>query len=386
MPAWCGKKMTVEQLRELLFSCQQDKRPDADVATALEQVELTEELTRSAMNSLIGLVNGPLSTEQIYVLEARSAYLTPPLSDLPDTPAPGPAAEKTILTLAQTYIANTYEQLPLLAATKTTLRFQDNTNALAASSGVGGSAKDAVTSSGLSNPVTFIRYINATARPVIIERGAEKRTTEKDPTRWGANGSVEIQKPEPGLDLIFKEAQGAGTIRWLRWELIDRKPAGVFSFEVPRQKSKFAVDVCCFPDLKQAGIARFYSATTGRQVAGPEASNGGGVAGDFRTDTEWHPFRTIAPYHGLLFIEPDTGIVRRMIIEAELQPSDVVHQMDTRIDYARVKAGQSSFIVPVRSVINSVVVPNGDSGAGGYSTRTSLFTSEYSDYRPAPTK
>jgi hypothetical protein len=37
----------------------------------------------------------------------------------------------------------------------------------------------------------------------------------------------------------------------------------------------------------------------------------------------------------------------------------------------------------LRSVINSVVVPNGESGAGGYSTRTTLFSSEYSEYHSA---
>ena len=31
--------------------------------------------------------------------------------------------------------------------------------------------------------------------------------------------------------------------------------------------------------------------------------------------------------------------------------------------------------------INSVVVPNGESGAGGYSTRSILLTSAYSEYR-----
>ena len=54
--------------------------------------------------------------------------------------------------------------------------------------------------------------------------------------------------------------------------------------------------------------------------------------------------------------------------------------MDTRIDYAPVPGAHGTFIVPVRSVIYSIVVPNGESGAGGYSTRTTLFSSEYTDY------
>jgi hypothetical protein len=120
-------------------------------------------------------------------------------------------------------------------------------------------------------------------------------------------------------------------------------------------------------------------------LAGQEAtSSGGGVAGDFQTNTEWHDFKSTTPYHGRLFIDPETGIVLRVIVEAELKTSDVVHQMDTRIDYGSIKTGQRTFVLPLRTIVNTIVVPNGESGAGGYSTRTTLFTSEYSDYRPAP--
>lgn len=386
-PAWCGKKISVEQLQELLHSFQQEKKSDTEIATALEQVELTEELTRPAMKSLIGLAQGPLSMEQIYVLEARSANLNPPGSDLPPTPAPDESTKNAIIARTEAYLVKTYEQLPPLMATKTTLRFQDNTTALAASSGIGGSAKEAVTSSGLSShPAAFLHYINTSARSVIIEHGSEKKSTENDPTHWGANGFIKVLEPEPGLSHVFKEAQAAGSIQFSRWELIDGTPSAVFSFDVPRPKSKWAIDVCCFPDLRQSGIARFYSATSERQLAGSDASSGGGVSGNFQTNTEWHPFRTVAPYHGFFFVDPDSGIVRRMIISAVLKPSDVVHQMDIRVDFGRVTAGQATWIVPIKTVMNTLVVPNGESGAGGYSTRTTLFTAEYSGYRSSSGK
>ena len=76
---------------------QQEKKSDADVSTALKQIQLTEELTRNVMNSLVSYVPGPLSTEQIYVLEARSAVLAPPSSDIPTTPAPDAPGQKAIL-------------------------------------------------------------------------------------------------------------------------------------------------------------------------------------------------------------------------------------------------------------------------------------------------
>jgi hypothetical protein len=382
-PAWSAKKISVAELTDLLRSLEQERKSDAEVANALKQVELSEELTRSAMNSVVDLVNGPLSTEQIYVLEARSANLIPPASDLPSMPAPDAPTQKAILAKADTYVTRTYDQLPALTATRTTLRFQDNVEALAASSGISSGAKEAVTSSGFTKPASYLHYINSTAHLVTSEHGLEKKPAEKDQAKWGANGMTAIQEPDPSLGRVFNEAQAAGTFQWLRWELINGKPAAVFSFAVPKQKSKLAVNVCCFPNVDQTGVARFYTSTTAGAIAGQEASGsgGGGVTGNFQTHTEWHEFKTTAPYHGRLFIDTETGVVVRMIVEAEMKPGEVVHQLDTRVDFAPVKAGQGTFVVPVKSVINSVVVPNGESGAGGYSTRCTLLTSQYSEYR-----
>lgn len=385
LPAWAEKKITVAQLTDLLRSFTQDKKSDTEVATALKQVELSEELTRSAMNGIVRLVNGPLSTEQIYVLEARSANLAPPASDVPATPAPDAAGQKAILAKAEGYVTRVYDQLPGLTATKTTLRFQDNVDALKAGSGMSSGAQEAVVSSGFSNPNSYVRYINSSSRVLVSERGVEKKPAQKDTAKWGANGMTAIQEPDPSLGHVFKEAQASGGFEWLRWELIHGKPAAVYTFTVPKQKSKLALDVCCFPKINQAGIASFYSATTGPTL-GSQGTGPAGVTGNFQTTTDWHEFKTTTPYHGRLFIDPETGVVLRMIVEADLKPGEVVHQLDTRVDYAPVKTGQGLYVVPVRTIINSVVVPNGESGAGGYSTRCTLLSSEFADYRLSAAK
>jgi len=365
---------------------QQDKKSDADVAAALKQVELTEELRRSTMNSFADLMTGPLSTEQIYVLEARSATLSPPASDLPSTPAPDTGTQKSILSRAEQYVGKIYERLPPLSATKTTLRFQDNFDALNGSSGIAGGAQDVVTNASFSESAAFIHYIGSTARDVSLERGAEKKPAQKDSTPWGANKMIAIQEPEPGLGRVFMEAQASGSLQWLRWETIYGKAAAVYSFAVPKQKSRLEVNVCCFPNINQTGTARFYTATTAATLGDSGGGGGGGVTGNFQTHTEWHNFKTTAPYHGRLFIDPESGVVLRMITEAELKPSDMVHELGTRVDFGPVKAGQTTMIAPIRSVVNSVVVPNGEAQAGGYKTRCTLFTSDYADYRTAPVK
>src|ERR1039458_1088683 len=69
------RKMTVAQFQDMLTGLHNSQKSDEQVANKLKQIELTEELTPAAVNSMVNLVNGPLSTEQMYVLQARSAML-----------------------------------------------------------------------------------------------------------------------------------------------------------------------------------------------------------------------------------------------------------------------------------------------------------------------
>ncbi len=43
-PGWAAKKMTVQQLKDLLAADQKSQKSDADVAAELKDVELTDEL------------------------------------------------------------------------------------------------------------------------------------------------------------------------------------------------------------------------------------------------------------------------------------------------------------------------------------------------------
>jgi hypothetical protein len=378
IPAWSAKKMTVAELKDMLLTLHQQSKADAEVADALKQVQLSEELTRTMMNSLVPTVPGPLSTEQIYVLEARSAMLAPPASDLPTTAPLDSAAQQTLLARADTYATKSYTQLPAISATRTTLRFQDNVLALAASSGMHGSATDVSVGSGSVNPNQFVRYMNATDATISSERGVEKLPEDK--TRWGANGMISLMQPDPNLAQVWNEARDASTVKWVRWELINNKPAAVFSFEVPKKKTHLAVNVCCFPKIEQAGTVHFMSASG---AGGSTPGAPGGAKGNLQTNTEYDPYKAVAPYHGEFFIDPDTGIVVRMITQAELKPAEMVHQVDTRIDYGPVTVGDKSLVLPLKTVVDTEVVPYGESGGGSYHTRCTLFTSEYKNQQLA---
>jgi hypothetical protein len=377
-PAW-AKNITVQQLKDLLVADQQAKKADADVAVDLKQVVLTEELTRTMMNSLVEFVPGPYSTEQIYVLEARSATLPPPAADLPTTPAPDAAAQKAILDKAVDYATKTYAQLPALTATKTTIRFQDNMEATAASSGMHSGATDSAGDPNLASAAQSVHYINSTENAVEIKNGVEENPLAKDKTQWGANKMIALLANGPALSNVIQEAQATGKINFLRWETVNGKAAAVFAFSVDKKKTHYAVNYCCFPDVDQAGLLS-YSGPSSK--GGAPSSLQPSAHGNLQTVTSWKNYKATIPYHGEVFVDPDSGIVVRLVTQAEFKNTDVVHQEDQRIDFAPVPVGSKTLVLPVKTVINTEVVPNGDSQAAGkFSTRHTLFTAEYKSYQ-----
>ena len=380
LPAWpADKKITVAELKSVLHTMHDQNKNDADVATALKQVQLSEQLTRPVLNSLVedlpaaNGTSGVLSTEQIYILEARSALLPPPAAEIPANPAPDTAA---LLAKAAAYASNTYAQLPALAADRTSLRFQDNFEALADSSAVSSGAKDATMGSGLTvKPHDYIRYINAADTPITLNKGQE--TLPADKTQWGRNKMIQVMDPDPNLATVISEAQASGGIQFVRWETINGKPAAVFSYTVGKKETHMGVHVCCFPDIRQAGRLSY-------PVAGgtdPFGAPGPG-RGNFQTSTNWQLYKKDSvPYHGEISIDPGSGTVVRLITQTEEKNSDVVHQDDERIDYGPVTVGDKSLVLPIRAVTITEVVPNGESGDGGTSFRCTLFTSEYKNYQ-----
>jgi hypothetical protein len=366
-PAWAARKITAQQLEEMLTSFQQAKKTDTEVATELKQVELTEELTPSAIGRMLINLPGMLSTEQISVLEIRSAVLAPPAADLPSGAPPNSAEQKAMLNQAVDYITKSYAQLPHLSANRLSLRYQDNMDAVQNSSRTGGTW----ISPGLQSENQFVHYIDSANTPVESQNGAEIVSTVKDRTRWGENRETALQGPAPALGAVMQEAQATGKINWLRWETVYGKRTAVFSFAVDKKKSHYAVNYCCFPKTDQTG-----SASTGLQ------------SGSVQFYTSWENFKATVPYHGELFVDPSDGTVLRLIVEAEFKPFQLVQREDQRIDYDRVTVDGRTRVLPVRDMINTEVVPGGDDPSAKFAIRHTLFTYEFKDYRTvsAPVK
>jgi len=374
-PAWSAgnKKISVQNLKDLLVSQQDAKKSDADVALQLKQVELTEELTATTMNALSDKIPGPLATEQLYVLEARSSMLPPPADDLPAAPAPDPAAQQGMLAKATEFATKIYPQLPHLSATKLTGRFQDGVEAIHSFTGANHNLTQDV------DPLweqtrLYVRLLTTHTETIESENGIEKPPAVKDKTQWGMNGQVASVGTTIALNTILQEATTNGSPKWLRWEIINGKQTAVYSFAVDKKKTHFAVVYCCFPNTDTAGLVNY---------GGGPSTGGGATGSNFQTVSEWKPFKANAGYHGEIFIDPESGTVVRTITMADFKASDFVHYENIRTDYAPRTIGDKTLVVPVRRFALAEIVPNGDSFAAHYSVRHQMVTQDYKDYQLA---
>lgn len=367
--AWSAsnKKLSVEELRDMLTSLQHDKKNDEETAAQLKQTELTEQLTAATMNSMAPLISGPLSTEQMYVLEARSSMLAPPTSDIPTAAAPDAPAQQAMLAKAQDYASKTYAQLPHLTASRMTARFQDGIVTPPTYSSIQGGIADN------KDPLfeqskSWVRLMNTKADTVESDKGIEKYV--KDKTSWGPNRLAASVGPALTLNTAMQEIAANGNPKWLRWQSINGKQVAVYSFAVEKKKTHFSILYCCFPQTD----------TTGTTHVDSPISAGANIPGNMQNNVQWGSFKASSGYHGELFLDPDTGTVVRLITEADFKPSDFVHHEAVRTDFAPMTVDGKTLIVPIRSFNVAEIVPNGDANAARFTIRHQFVTQDYKDY------
>src|SRR5208337_2879214 len=123
----------------------------------------------------------------------------------------------------------------------------------------------------------------------------------------------------PILSTVLLDA-AQSKLTWSRWEQGAAGPEAVFSYSVPKEKSHYEVNYCC--------------------VAAESATN---VA-------NMHPFRRIVGYHGDIAIDPLTGTILRLRVEADLKPTDPVVKAAILVEYGSVEIGGRTYFCPVKSV------------------------------------
>ena len=114
--------------------------------------------------------------------------------------------------------------------------------------------------------------------------------------------------------MILDAADGSG-LTWSHWEQGADGRRAVFHFTVPQEKSHYTVTTCCLPD-------------------------GDGTI----------PFHKLVGYHGEITIDPATGTIFRLALEADLKKVVPLARSDVMVEYEPVQIGRNMYICPVRSV------------------------------------
>jgi hypothetical protein len=110
-------------------------------------------------------------------------------------------------------------------------------------------------------------------------------------------------------------------LAWSHWEEGVDGLEAVFSYAVPAQKSHYFV---------HAGLIGHGSPTP-------------------------HDYHELAGYHGEIAVDPASGAIRRLVLEADLAPEDPFVRSAILVKYGAVEIGGKSYICPVKSVALSLV-------------------------------
>ena len=341
LPALAAHRIAVAKLEEDLTAACAEHRSDADIAKMVSGVELSQRLSEITLGRLAAkLPIQPRTALALELLADQSAFLDPPPSEIPATEPPDAAAQQHILELARGYVVETVPRLPNFFATRTVHRFDDAPE---------------VRHPGDWPVRAGLHPVSSASRSVTFRDGKEVADAP------GGDGAA---KPELGLysfgefgpilartftDLV------QGKVQFSHWEQTPLGIAAVYRFEVPKADSHYQVHFCCTVDAEYAARQAIGQHNVGRRAS--EMNNPA-------QDVKLVPFDATPAYQGSISIDPATGAVLRIAIEAELSSSDPIERAATMVEYGRVSIGGEDFVCPVRSLAISVqqppYTPNGE--------------------------
>lgn len=306
--AFAAHRVNVDQLEQILFTGK--GKPDMALAQQLSDLELTERLSSTRLARWQAVFSGGVTEKTLQTLADQSAFLEPPAAEIPSMPAPDIGNQRRIMGLVVAYVGKTIPQLPNFFATRNTTRFEDT--------------PQLETRAGLI-PYRPLHAVGDSTAIVLYRDGREitdvgAAKNKKQPAApgldtWGVFGPI--------LSTVMVDA-AQSKLAFSHWEQGPTGTQAVFSFSVPKEKSHYEVNYCCVAAEAGSAAANIY------------------------------PFHRIAGYHGEMAVDPATGTILRLAVQADLKTTDPVANADIEVEYAAVEIGGKSYFCPVRSVSRTV--------------------------------
>jgi len=295
-----SEAISVKQLEALIVNAHDNS--GAALAHQLDSLQLTERLSSAKLETLEKLVHGRKAREAFEILADESAFLPPPPEEIHSPTPPDIATQRRIISRTISYVNTTVPRLPDFFATRTTVQYHE------------APPKSNQTWKTASPDQSLREGESATA---IIRFHDGKEQVEQESVR---NGGSEHLQTIGTFGPILVTVMTAATLphselAWTRWEQGPDGPLAVFHYRVPQETPLFSAEYCC-------------------------------LAYDFDTV----PFKKAAPFHGEITVDPDSGAIMRLTIQADLEWRLPLQRSDVMVEYRPVQRGTRIFICPSRSV------------------------------------
>jgi len=355
LPAIAAKRVTVAQLEQALTEASAAHKPDLEMVRLIDEMELAERLTEAALDRLnekLGL--GPQAGLALELLADQSQFLDPPAGELPATAAPDNAAQQRMLEAARTYVAQSLSRIPNFLANRTTYRYDDSPRAL---------KKDAW-------PVRAgLHLVDTSSRETSIREERENQPAVKGSAAWQERTGLVTQGEFGSTLVMILDDTASGKMSWSHWEQTATGPAAVFQYSVPKSASHFEIIGALQRQPGLEGVATPAVGNRGIASIRIQANDG--------SSTNIPIIRNKPGYHGLLWLDPATGTILRITIEADAKDSTPFRRAAILVQYGPVQIGDKEFICPVRSLALSSAEADARAIAGDEPTEwlnETLFT------------
>ncbi len=290
--------LTVKQLVGFVKSAVELKQPDKQVAAFLSKVKLSERLDAGTMEELQALGVGSRTSEALNTLREASKTMPsapkPPAPLPPPPPIPPPSSEvqEKVLRQAREYALGYTKNLPDFLCTQVTRRYVDP-------SGMEfWGQQDVITAR-----VAYVDHHEDYKLVLVNNRMVASDNTSMHSvggaTSTGEFGTLMAEVFEPASEASFG---------WERWATLRGRRSYVFNYRVTQSRSKWHVTYERSDDIVPA-------------------------------------------YHGLVFVDRDSGSVMRITMDAELPPSFPIQQAYTVLDYDFAEISGNPYILPLKAVV-----------------------------------
>ena len=298
------RQITVKMLEEAIVGS--GATDDAALGNQLQGMELMERLSTARLLELQNQVHGKKAREALEVIADQSMFLKPPEDQILSAPKPDLATQKQMILRAGEYVRTVIPKFPDVFATRTTVQYHESPT-----------KKEETWKTATGDESLHEGEIEHAAMRIRNGREDIEQVSRKHvPSEPGGQMLRTIGTFGPILAAVLTAATSPHSeIVWSRWEKGIDGPMAVFRYQVPQETPLFSAEFCC-------------------------------LAIDF----ENAPFKKNAPFHGEIAVNPMTGAIMRLTIQADLEERLPLHRSDVVVEYAPVVRGTRTFICPSRSV------------------------------------